>query len=440
MIRLVLGDLWTHARIWAGILMVCVATGGIGAIGAGLIETGDHYGGDVQYDLAGVSTLLILLSGIAALIVLSSTTGLAVALQQRTYALWQLAGLGPVVVAAVVLSQLAVTGMVGAVIGWAVVKASSGPVFGWLWGPLESVDGISVHMGAGGLAGIVVVQCVVVLLGGWRGARTASRVPPVEALRAAETATVSFGWFRAVLLLVLMAATAALSVSLMGADFKTVSGNSIALIPLIAAVLSVAGSTLFRPVLRAWTALVPRRWSAAWYLARSFTTYRLGQSAASITPLMIAMALAGGLFTTTATLSAAVGEKRELEAGVVILIIGGPLLLAGIGAMATVFMSGYAREREFALIRAAGSTAGLIVLTAVWEALIYTVTAALLATAAILMGAGVLALALDLNAPVVSLSSVATVSAMGFVLLLAATLIPTLIALRAGIPRQLAVE
>ena len=193
-------------------------------------------------------------------------------------------------------------------------------------------------------------------------------------------------------------------------------------------------------MLRAWTALVPRRWSAAWYLARSFTTYRLGQSAASITPLMIAMALAGGLFTTTATLSAAVGEKRELEAGVVILIIGGPLLLAGIGAMATVFMSGYAREREFALIRAAGSTAGLIVLTAVWEALIYTVTAALLATAAILMGAGVLALTLDLNAPVVSLSSVATVSAMGFVLLLAATLIPTLIALRAGIPRQLAVE
>jgi len=135
-----------------------------------------------------------------------------------------------------------------------------------------------------------------------------------------------------------------------------------------------------------------------------------------------------------------VGEKRELEIGVVVLMLGGPLLLAGVGAMATVFMSGYAREREFALLRAAGSTPRTILLTAVWEAIIYTVTAAILAALAILVGAVVLALALELSAPVLSLSSGAIVVIGGFMLLLAATLIPTFISLRAEIPRQLAVE
>ena len=74
------------------------------------------------------------------------------------------------------------------------------------------------------------------------------------------------------------------------------------------------------------------------------------------------------------------------------------------------------------------------------EALIYTVTAAVLGTAAILAGAVVLALALGLDAPVLSLASVAVVGGCGFVLLLAATLVPTFLCLRAEVPSQLAAE
>lgn len=438
MIKLVLGDLWTHARVWAGVLMVCSTTGGIGAIGVGLIETGNRYGGDVQYDLAGASSILILFSTVTALIVLGSATGLAVALQQRSYALWQLAGLGPGLVAAVVLAQLAVTGSVGAMIGWTVVKAFSAPIFGWIWGPLEFAEDISVHLSGTGLAGLVIAQCLVSLLGGLGGARRAGRVSPLEVLRTAETAMVPFGWLRGVVLVALGSATVAMAVSLMRADFETIAGNALLLIPLIAAVLAAAGSIVYRPVLEAWTALVPRRWSASWYLARHSAGYRLGHSTAAITPLMIAVALSGGIFTTAATLSAAVGESRELSVGIVILMIGGPLVLGAAGAMATVFMSGYAREREFALIRAAGSTAGLVALAAIWEALIYTVTAVVLGTAEILAGAGILALALGLDAPVLSLGGAAAAGGCGFVLLLAATLIPTCISLRADIPHQLA--
>lgn len=261
MIRLVFADLWMHARVWLGMLLVTIATGSIGTIGAGLIETGNYYGGDIQYDLVGASTILILLSTVTALIVLSSTADLAVSLQQRSYALWQLAGMGPVRVAAVVLAQLAVIGSTGAVLGWATVKACAAPIFGWLWGPLEFTDDISAHLSGWGLAILVVAQVVVVLVGGFRGARTASRVSPIEALRTAEATATSFGWLRLLLLLALTCAAIGLSVSLLGADFETISGNSILLIPLFSAVLAVASPIVFRPVLKVWTFLIPARWS-----------------------------------------------------------------------------------------------------------------------------------------------------------------------------------
>lgn len=440
MIRLIFGDLATRARIWMGVVIVTTTTGGIGAVSAGLIETGNHYGGDIQDDLSGASTLLIVLSTATALIVLRSTADLTVALQQRSYALWQLAGLSPFRVASIVLTQLAIVGTLGAVLGWLLIRACSTPVFGWLLGPLELTSEITVRMSGSGLTAIVIGQAAVVTLGGLRSALKASRTSPIEALRSAEATTVSFGWGKSLLLIALIGAAIALALSLLRGDFQTITDNSVLLVPLIAAVLAVAAPIVFRPVLTFWTRLVPAKFSATWYLARNSAAYRLGQSTASITPLMIAIALVGGLFTTTASLSAAVDEHRALSLGVVAIMIGGPLLVAGIGAMATVFMSGYARERESALIQAAGTTAYVVVLTAVWEALIYTLTAAILAIAAIVLGAIVLARGLGLGFPVISLSSIAVASAGGFVLLLAATLIPTLIALRAEIPTQLSAE
>ena len=121
-------------------------------------------------------------------------------------------------------------------------------------------------------------------------------------------------------------------------------------------------------------------------------------------------------------------------------MLGGPLLLAAIGAAATVFMSSGAREREFALLQAAGATRGVIIKIALWEALISAVTATLLAVFAIGIGGLVLAHALGMPAPTLALSSAWLVAGGGLVLLLAATVLPTLAALRREIPHLLAVE
>ncbi|MFK3679094.1 FtsX-like permease family protein [Microbacterium sp. NPDC090218] len=103
-------------------------------------------------------------------------------------------------------------------------------------------------------------------------------------------------------------------------------------------------------------------------------------------------------------------------------------------------MSGHTREREFALIQAVGSTRGAIVLTAIWEAVAYAVTAVIIGTAATVIGGFVIAGALSLPSPVVAFPAIGLIAGGGLVLLLAATVLPTVAALRTEIPRTLAVE
>jgi putative ABC transport system permease protein len=161
---------------------------------------------------------------------------------------------------------------------------------------------------------------------------------------------------------------------------------------------------------------------------------------------MVAIALAGGLYTTGATLVAAQAARTGSSAGFhlapegVVILLGGPLLLSAVTAAATVFMSGHAREREFALIRAAGSTHGAIRLAAVWEAVIYAATAAILGTAATVIGGLIIAAKLSMPVPVVSFATLGLIAGGGLVLILAATVAPTTAALRHEIPRTLAVE
>ena len=186
--------------------------------------------------------------------------------------------------------------------------------------------------------------------------------------------------------------------------------------------------------------------SASWFLARNSARYRLSQSNAAISPLMVAIALAGGLYTLAATLDAALLARggsttsTGLALEGVVILLGGPLLLSAVAAAATVFMSGRARQREFALIQAAGSTQSVISLAAIWEAVIYTMTATILGTIATVAGGLIIASELSLALPVVSFSTIGLIAAGGLVLILIATIAPTVAALRHEIPRTLAVE
>ncbi|MEN2741067.1 FtsX-like permease family protein [Microbacterium sp. X-17] len=445
MIRLVLSDLTAHARVWFGVLAVTTATGFVGAVAAGLIETGIAYGGRVLSGLGSTSSAVIMFTAVTAVIVLGSTTNLTVALQRRDYALWQLVGVRPALVALAVLAQLGVVGAVGAFAGCLAAMPIFPPLFTWAFRTWPDMQGITLQIGSISALAVTAAVTGVVLLSGVRGARNASRTPPVEALRDPEPRRIRMGWLRIVLTVLLLGGAIAVAQSLDGRDtIGAFSGRAILLTPLIAAALATAGPALFPLALRAWTALLPARASASWFLARNSARYRLSQSSAAISPLMIAIALAGGLYTTSATLAARAAQtgasgRFDLAPEGVVILLGGPLLLSAVASAATVFMTGHAREREFALIQAAGSTRGAIILAASWEAVIYVITATILGTAAIAIGGVIVAAALSLPL-VASFPTIGLIAGAGFVLILAATAAPTVAALRHEIPRTLAVE
>ena len=447
MIRLVLSDLAAHARVGRGTRAVPMAAGVVAAIAAGLIETGAVHGGRVQEGLGSTSAAVIMFTAITALIVLSSTANLTVALQQRSYALWQLVGIRPVFVGLVVLAQLGIVGTLGALIGCLIAMPVFAPLFTWAFREWENMQGISLHLSIGSMLVVTAAVAVVVIVGGLRGARHASRTSPIEALRDPEPPRIRMGWLRLLLTAGALIASISLATSLNGASLTQIGGQAILLTPLIAAALAAASPIVFPLVLRAWTALLPARASASWFLARNSARYRLSQSSATISPLMVAIALAGGLYTTGATLNDAYAMQSgssedygNLAPEGVVILLGGPLLLAAVAAAATVFMSGHAREHEFALVQAAGSTHAAIVLAAIWEAIIYTATAAILGSAATVTGGLIIAAALGLAMPAVSFGIIGIIAGGGLVLILAATVVPTAAALRHEIPRTLAVE
>lgn len=447
MIRLIVSDLIAHARIWLGVVAVTIATGFVGAVAAALLETGAFHGGEVEEGLASTSSAVIMFTAVTALIVLSSTATLTVSLQVRSYALWQLVGVRPALVSAIVLVQLGIVGVVGGLLGSLLALPVFPALFVWVFREWSEMQGVSLHLGLGSAWVVTAAITLTVLFGGLRSARRAGRTPPIEALRDPEPSQARTGWFRVLLGIAALGGMIALVLNLDGsAPMSTFSGQAVLLTPLIAAVLAATGPIVFPLVLRGWTALIPARVSATWFLARNSARYRLSRSSAAISPLMVAIALTGGLYTTVATTAAAQTLRTGADAGFdlapegVVILLGGPLLLSAVASAATVFMSGHAREREFALIQAVGSTPPSIVLTAIWEAVAYTVTAVILGSAATIIGGVVVADALELPGPSISFPTLGVIAGGGLIFLLAATVMPTAAALRTEVPRTLAVE
>lgn len=450
MLRLIVADLAANARIWLGILLLTLAVGGVGGIAAGLVETGRFYGGEAEEGLVSVSMVVVMFTGVTALTVLTASANLTVTLQRRGYALWQLAGLPPAAVGAVVLAQLFLVAVLGASVGCLAVAPAGQPFFNYVFADWSELEGVRVHYGPVSMVAVVVAVTAMVVLGGLRGARQASRVAPIEALREPEPPRARMGALRWLVASGLLAGLIGLGAGLEGATFTVISSQAMFVTPLIIALLASLGPALYPLLLRGWTAVLPRRASASWFLARNAAAHRLSQSTATIGPLMVGVALTGGLYTAAATLGGAVELQTGRSAGYdlapegIVMLLGGPLLLSAVAAAATVFMSGHARDRDFALMQAAGASHRTILTAAVWEAVIHLVTAVLLAAAAIGAGGLITAWALSATIPGVTasfaLAPPAVIAAGGLVLVLAATVIPTVAALRQDVARSLAAD
>lgn len=445
MMRLVFADLVRSIRVWMGVFVVTVTAGFVGALAASMIETSWHVTEQLRQFLAGASSAVLMFTSVTALIVISSVSHLTVALQRRDYALWQLVGVRPSAVSGIVVTQLAVVGTLGSAFGTVVALTVLNPMLHLIFRGWDRLDSVNFVLAPIAMVCVIGAVLVIVLLGGLRGARNAGRVAPITALRESEAVSDRVRWFRMLLAAAVLVVLIWVSISLYEAEFTYILNTSIAITPLILVLLAVLGPLVFPVVLRVWTALLPHRLSASWYLSRHSAEYRLSQSAAAISPLMVAIGLTGGLYTASSLLRQSLIERTGEDHGwslpleSVVVMLGGPLLLSGVAAAAIVYMTSHAREREFALVLAAGATRGHVTLMSVWEALIYAGTALLLGILAIVGGGVIVATALGLHSMPVSWVSTLFIAGGGLVLLLAATVVPTVVGLRHSVSRTLAV-
>jgi ABC-type antimicrobial peptide transport system permease subunit len=119
-------------------------------------------------------------------------------------------------------------------------------------------------------------------------------------------------------------------------------------------------------------------------------------------------------------------------------------VLAAIAAAIVVFMSSRTRSQELALLQASGATHRTIILTATLEAVIYVITAGILAFAIIVASGVIIAAGLSTAVPGTTAKIDATpgiiIAGIGCALILLATLGPTLVGLRRDVMHTLSAE
>lgn len=435
MLRLVLRELVEKARIWFGVTLVAAATAAVLDVAAAAIETAAHAGGAEGLALYAIGGLMVVTTTVAGVVVLSAAAGLTVVLQQRDYALWMLTGIGPGVVRLVVSTQLVVVAVLGAVAGTVLFAPLVRPVLGGVVRQSDGFGALDVRFGPASYVGVVAFVAVVVLLSGGRSAGRASRVSGLTVLRDPDPPSTRMGAPRWIAAVALAAVAAAVVRSLGGTPAERLEPPLLLLGVLTASLLVCLGPVLYPAVLRGWTAVVPATASSSWFLARAGTLHRVGRSSATVSPLLVAAALAGSLYAADAGSGSA-----SVSYAAVLLLIGGPLVLSVLGAAVTVVMASAARDREAALIRASGATTGVVLASAAWEAVIYVGTAALLGLVPVavttLAGYWAAREADPLAGPV----AVAVTAVGELVLLLLATLLPALWGLRREVPALLAAE
>ena len=433
MIRLVLCDLRDHAATWAGAFCVAVACGFVGGFAASLIATARTYP-----NTESLAASVIMFSAVAAVAVLASVAGLTVSAQRRSYALWQLANVSPRRVAAVVLAQLAVVAVLGAAVGTSIEAASFAPLFPIVFSSpdYQPIDQVVPDAGLLLMPAVWAAVACVFLVGGARGARSAAKMPPVAALREPEAARKGVTAMRALVSAVLGLGAWQIASSLFGAELRALSNSLFLPLLMVATLVPVAPAAL-SALMAAWTAPVPQRRLHAWYLARRTARYGLAASTSTETPIMVGFALVAGIFSLGGLLEGYIrqqgltGYSATLDWTSSVLLLGGPVLLCAVGAAASVVMTSKTRTRDVALLVVAGARPGTLLAAAACEALVHAVTATLAGMVVVIASNAVVASAVGMP-PFSGLAfgEGLVVSLAGFVLVLAATLVPTCAALR----------
>ncbi len=414
-----------------------------------------------RYDSAAIAinpAQNLLFCAVIGAIVIGTSTSLVIDSRRGSLARLALSGATPGQVVSTVMSQLVVVSVVCSLVGDVAAYAALEPVLRFL--TFERGDqtipvppaiyaawpSVAANLLAVGIA----------LLGGWKQARRASRIPPVEALRQASGAgsddtMTARRWLGAALcLMVIVGAYAAIPALTAHRTKETVSNLiqiSLALLIVTAALLSLLAPLLVGPLTAAWTRLVPS-FDPSWDLVRSTAVVKAARLTKSVVPVMVAIGLLFGAQAIVDTLQSsllAAGYDIQLSSAgpaTMVTMLGLPLLIALAGGVGSLIMMSKQRDAELALSGVIGTTPAQRVAMPIMEGTIIAVTGTILALVMSAVAIGFMAVGFPAAqfsfALSPSWSMLAVAFAAALAVTVAATVLPTLGSLRQPEPRVIA--
>ena len=389
-------------------------------------------------------------------VVIGYSTSLVVDSRRGSLARLALTGATPGQVVSTIMSQLAVVSLACSVVGGGLSFVALAPTLRLLAtdrGDLPSPEPVYAVWPVL-LAGLLAVGLA--LLGGYRQARRASRVPPVEALRQAggggreERMTVTRWLGAAACLLVISGAyavTSQLTADPSGDLVSSLIQGGMCLLLAAALLLSLVAPAVVGPLTRSWTGLVPS-FDPSWDLARSTTVAKAARLTKSVVPVMMTVGLSFGMLAIGQTFQSTLyanGFDVELSGSgpsSMVTLLGLPLLIALAGGVGSLIMMSKQRDAELALSGIVGTTPAQRLAMPVMEAVVIAVTGALLAVVMVAVAVGFLAVGFPAAGYEFAFSPSYPTFGLAFALALAvtvgATLLPTLPSLRRPAPRVIA--
>lgn len=390
---LILRELRAHARVWVGFVLVTVV---VSALTLSAVAQAESVAGMTASQISSVRAFtspMLGLTVVTGVTLLSSNVSLVLATMRRTVALWQIIGVQPARVRVIIASQLMVLTSLSIALGAVVSGPLRDLVFRQILSQSHALAGVQPHQGWGISPVAVILLYGTVFLASSRGIVAVGKVPPLAALTEDESGSRRRVWGRlvasALMVVVVISTSFAMIWPRVMDPSRMVTANiglGVLLCVMITAMLATVTTWLAPVLLRIWTAIFPGQWSSAWFLARRSCQYNLARSGATITPLVVAFSLVSGLYTVFLTSvnaqrggAGAPEHSGTINNAAIFLILGGPLFLCAVGVAVTLFMTGRDRSREVGVLIAAGASESTLIRSGLYEAVMYTGTAVLLA-------------------------------------------------------------
>ena len=365
---------------------------------------------------------------------ISAVAKLTVDAQRKSYALWQLVNVSPRKVIVVVLAQLFVVAILGAICGTLLSGISFVPLFPLVFSARKIFEEVIPRVDLSSMPIVWLGVACIFLFGGLKAARTAGRTTPLQALTSQPLKKLDMTWIRLLLFAVLLTITVWFSYSIIVDGPNNGMDRSIYLPILLVGTLVPIAPVLFLLFMRIWTLLVPQR-CVVWFLARRMALYNFSLSTSVQTPIMVGFGMVAGILTIINTMKhyatdIGITNFNGLDLTSTILAMGGPILLSAVGAAASIGMTARSRISDVKLLAISGASPRTLILAAICETFIHSANATFVGIIAVAASNYIVSKGLMILPFVdITITDGLIVSLLGFIMIAITVLTPTLFAL-----------